>query len=141
MGTPALRIADSPIVVKPKKNVAVASQPQQNNQAELPTALSTATTTALDNFQKDLASGKMEQDLCFRYLDVKVNPLCKDKYVYHPDANETYSHFQNRYAGVFKPGELRNGGQANQVAGSPNITPIIFPMEFDKADLDKRLGM
>lgn len=141
MGTPALRIADSPSVVKPKKNVAVVSQPQQNEQAALPMALSTATTTALDNFQKDLASGKMTQDLCYRNLGIKVNPFCHDKYIYTPSENETYGDFSKRYAGVFKPGELRNGGQANQVAGSPNITPIIFPMEFDKADLDKRLGL
>lgn len=141
MGSQKLRIADSPAVVAPKKNIAVVSQPQQNDTAALPTALSTGKITALDSFRKDFTSGKMTQKLCKGYILNIKNPFCSDKYIYHPAAGETYGDFDKRYAGVFNPGELRKGGQAEQVPGNPEITPIILPMEFDKEALDKKLGM
>lgn len=139
---PTDRVHSKRISTPTKKLAKIAAPEPRTDTTELPQILNGGKKhTALDNFTRDLEIGKMEQDLCYRYMGFQVNPFCKDKYIYYPDPKETYGNFQDRYKELFKPGDLRTGGQAYQVPGNPEISEIIFPMKFDKADFDERLGI
>lgn len=135
MATPATnKVGAKPIAI-PTRNLAQtnASSTPEFNFATTVKDLNKDHKTAYENFQNDLASGKITKDECIRVNDYKVNPFCKDKYVFEP-GDLTYKGV-SEHLGLEK-GELGRLGFLKGVGGNPDIVKPLFPMTFSQEYLD-----
>jgi len=108
--------------------------------AELPAILSVgkSNSTTVNNFNRDLLTGRLELKKCPRIMGIKV-PLCEDEYVLHPKNGQTFGDAKNCYG--ISDGYFRAHGQATQLPGNADSQEIMFDMPINKTDLESFVGV